>query len=72
MIDRMSPWFGADSHQPAVRQVQGADGSVELAELDRRTGLFVQVGGAQPGDVQLGDVQLGTVVLGNDAPLDGA
>ena len=67
MIDRMSPWFGADSHQPAVRQVQGPGGSVELAELEPRTGLFVQAG-----DVQLGDLQVGAVVPGNGAPLDGA
>ena len=46
-------------------------GSVELAALDRRTGLFMRAL-RSTGEVQLRDVQLGTVVLGNGTLLDGA
>ena len=66
MVDRMSSWFGADSHQPAVRQVQG--------RADRLSWPSWSVEPAYsrgPGMCNW-DVQLGSVVLGNGAPLDGA
>ena len=69
MVDRMRSWFGGDSRQRSSGA--GADGSVELAALGRRTGLFMRAV-RSPGEVQLRDVQLGTVVLGNGALLDGA